>query len=79
MTVDSLYNRSGPNRLKEANEYYTTDVTKAVKLQLSTEGFSSEEPISIPGVLKNAATNFSDYPALKYKNSSNNYNIVTYK
>lgn len=79
MTVDTLYNRSGPNRLKEANHYYTTNVTEAVKLQLSTEGFSAEEPISIPAILKNSATNYADFPALKYKNGSNNYNTVTYK
>lgn len=79
MTVDTLYNRAGPNRLIEANQYYTTDVTQAVKLQLANEGFAGEEPISVPAVLKQSATNYADYPALKYKDASNNYHTVTYK
>ncbi|XP_023172281.1 very long-chain-fatty-acid--CoA ligase bubblegum [Drosophila hydei] len=76
---EALFNRPGPNRLRQSEVYRTTDPEEAVKIRMSKEGLGAEEPISIPGLLKRAVNNFPDYPALRTKNGKNGYTTVTYK
>ncbi|KAL9876903.1 very long-chain-fatty-acid--CoA ligase bubblegum [Glossina fuscipes] len=79
MTVDSLYNRPGPNSLKEAENFYTVDIRQCVKLRISKEGPGSDEPLSIPGLLKRTVNNYPDYPALRYRSGKRDYQTVTYR
>lgn len=77
--TDALYNRPGPNRLRQSDVYRTTNRQDAVKIRLSKEGMGAEEPISVPGLLKRTVNNYGDYPALRTKNGKNGYTTVTYK
>ncbi|XP_065357517.1 very long-chain-fatty-acid--CoA ligase bubblegum [Calliphora vicina] len=79
MATDALYNRTGPNRLKQSEVSRTTDVTQAVKIRMSKDGLGAEEPISIPGLLKRSVNNYPDYPALRTKKGKGEYTTVTYK
>ncbi|EDW11889.1 very long-chain-fatty-acid--CoA ligase bubblegum [Drosophila mojavensis] len=76
---EALFNRPGPNRLRQSEVYRTTDPEEAVKIRMQKEGLGAEEPISIPGLLKRTVNNFPDYPALRFKNDKNGYTTVTYK
>ncbi|XP_017068129.1 very long-chain-fatty-acid--CoA ligase bubblegum isoform X1 [Drosophila eugracilis] len=77
--TDALYNRPGPNRLRQADAYRTTNRQDAVKIRLAKDGIGAEEPISVPGLLKRTVNNYGDYPALRTKNGKNGYQTVTYK
>lgn len=79
MTVDSLCNRPGPNSLKEAENFCTTDIRQCVKLRIAKEGLGSDEPLSIPGLLKRTVNNYPDYPALRYRTGKRDYQTVTYR
>lgn len=79
MTIDALYNRPGPNRLKPSDVSWTADASQPVKLRMSKEGLGAEEPISIPGLLKRSVNNYPNFPALRTKNSKKEYTTVTYK
>ncbi|KAI8121071.1 Very long-chain-fatty-acid--CoA ligase bubblegum [Lucilia cuprina] len=79
MATDALYNRTGPNRLKQSDVYRTTDVTQAVKIRMSKDGLGAEEPLSIPGLLKRSVNNYADYPAIKTKKGKGEYTTVTYR
>lgn len=76
---EALFNRPGPNRLRQSEVYRTTNPEEAVKIRMQNEGIGAEEPLSIPGMLKRTVNNFGDYPALRTKNGKNGYNTVTYK
>ena len=79
MSVEALYNRPGPNRLKPSEAYRTSDPEQPVKIRMSKDGPGSEEPISIPGLLKRTVNNYPDYPALRFKNQKKEYDTVTYR
>lgn len=76
---EALFNRPGPNRLRQSEVYRTTNPEEAVKIRMQNEGIGAEEPLSIPGMLKRTVNNFGDYPAMRTKNGKNGYNTVTYK
>ncbi|KAH8287804.1 hypothetical protein KR018_000344 [Drosophila ironensis] len=76
---EALYNHPGPNRLRQADSYRTTNRQDAVKIRFTNEGIASEEPLSVPGLLKRTVNNYGDYPALRTKNGKNGYHTVTYK
>lgn len=78
-TWETLYNRPGPNRLLSAESYRTSDPKEAVKIRKGADGLASEEPFSIPGLLKRTVNNYGDYPALRTKNEKKEYTTVTYK
>ncbi|XP_017854266.2 very long-chain-fatty-acid--CoA ligase bubblegum [Drosophila busckii] len=78
-TNEALFNRPGPNRLRQSEVYRTTNPEEAVKIRMSKDGLGAEEPISIPGLLKRTANNYANYPALRTKNGDKGYNTVTYK
>jgi long-chain-fatty-acid--CoA ligase ACSBG len=60
------YNK-GPDQIKAAEHYFTSDPEGAVKLRIGEEGISSRPPVSIPGVLDRIAAEFGDRPALCFK------------
>ncbi|XP_034666158.1 very long-chain-fatty-acid--CoA ligase bubblegum [Drosophila subobscura] len=76
---EALFNRPGPNRLRQSEVYRTTNPKDAVKILMQKEGLGAEEPISIPGLLKRTVNNFPDYPALRTKSGKSGYQTVTYK
>ncbi|XP_022214352.2 very long-chain-fatty-acid--CoA ligase bubblegum [Drosophila obscura] len=76
---EALFNRPGPNRLRQSEVYRTTNPKDAVKIRMQKEGMGAEEPISIPGLLKRTVNNFPDYPALRTKSGKTGYQTVTYK
>ncbi|BFF94140.1 very long-chain-fatty-acid--CoA ligase bubblegum [Drosophila madeirensis] len=76
---EALFNRPGPNRLRQSEVYRTTNPKDAVKILMQKEGLGAEEPISIPGLLKRTVNNFPDYPALRTKSGKTGYQTVTYK
>lgn len=73
--------RVGPNWVKPAEVYRTTDPAQPVKLRIAKDGLGAEEPVSIPGLLKRAATNYPDLPAIRYKapEKKKEYITVTYR
>lgn len=79
MSVEALYNRPGPNRLRESEVYRTYDPAAAVKIRFAKDGLGAEEPLSIPGLLKRTVNNYADFPAIRSKNAKKEYDTVTYR
>lgn len=67
------------NKQRDTDTCLTSDRRKAVKIRLGAEGASSAEPLSVPGLLANTVTEFPNVIALRYKNSDNEWESVTYK
>lgn len=75
-----LNNFSGPNQIATASSYMVTDVNENVLLRIPQSGKAIEttKPISVPGLLKTSAAEFSNYPALAFKNNKK-WETITYK
>lgn len=72
-----LFNKSGPNRLRSSNNSKVINPEDAVKLRLNKD---TDEPISIPSLLERTASDFSNNPALVYKNvTTKQWTTVTYR
>ena len=70
---------NGPNQILEASDFTSISRETPVKLRIGEKSPESLEPISIPALLKSAATKAPNGPALAVKNEdSGAWRKITY-
>lgn len=69
----------GPEQIRPADSFWTTDPASAVKLKVSKDSAASRQPISVPGLLSRVAREYPSHAALCYKNLNNEWTQMTYR
>lgn len=70
--------RKGPNVVSEAESYTSIDPHVCTKIRMGTEGLSTEDPISVPTLLRRVARDHPDHAALVYQDALRKWTTVTY-
>lgn len=70
--------QSGPEQIKPAEAYSSTEPQTPVKLRMSKEGVGARQPISVPGLMTKIAREYPNQPALCYKDINNVWQTITY-
>lgn len=66
--------------VKEASDFRVTDPTKPVRIRLDpNDEVASNQPISIPTLMKRVADYYPHQNALMYKDSNDHWKAITYE
>ena len=57
----------------------TSSANGRVKIRSEERGMGTIKPISVPGLLRKIAQEYSNHPALASKGEDNQWKIITYK
>lgn len=66
------------SKVKPATSFSTTNRSESVRLRLGSDGLPALEPITVPQLMRRAATNNPDVIALMQKDADNVWQSVTY-
>lgn len=70
--------KRGPHVVLDAEDYISVDPNVPTKIRMGTEGLASEDPLSVPALLRRTARDYPDHAALVFQDSLKNWQTVTY-
>lgn len=73
-----MQGRKGPNKIRDATDYVTSDRKDAVKIRMGKDGIAVRDPVSIPGLLDRTARDYPDHEAMVYVDDNKQTVRLTY-